>query len=191
MNLGQTMMVIAALGLLGILVLNSNRTVLETTEVQNTSEFGIAAVSLATSLVEEASGKMFDEVIADSTTAVLTDPTQLSSVLGKENAEAYRSGTLDFNDFDDFNGLKLIFKDTVKDTSVVTAPGLVWNVPGLRTPYHVWCVVSYVNPANLNGVSGSRTWHKKLTVYVTTLEDLNPGTKKDTLVYPTIMSFWN
>jgi hypothetical protein len=141
--------------------------------------------------VEEASGKMFDEVIADSTTAVLTAPTQLSSVLGKENAEAYRSGTLDFNDFDDFNGLKLIFKDTVKDTSVVTAPGQVWNVPGLRTPYHVWCVVNYVDPANLNGVSGARTWHKKLTVYVTTLEDLNPGTKKDTLVYPTIMSFWN
>jgi hypothetical protein len=191
MNLGQTMMVIAALGLLGILVLNSNKTVLETTEVQNTSEFGIAAVSLATSLVEEASGKMFDEVIADSTTAVLTNPTQLSSVMGKENAEAYRSGTLDFNDFDDFNGLKLIFKDTVKDTSVVTAPGQVWNVPGLRTPYHVWCVVNYVDPANLNGVSGARTWHKKLTVYVTTLENLNPGTKKDTLVYPTIMSFWN
>jgi hypothetical protein len=191
MNLGQTLMVIAALGLLGILVLNSNKTVLETTEVQNTSEFGIAAVSLATSLVEEASGKMFDEVIADSTTAVLTDPTQLSSVLGKENAEAYRSGVLDFNDFDDFNGLKLIFKDTVKDTSAVTATGQVWNVPGLRTPYHVWCVVNYVNPANLNGVSASRTWHKKLTVYVTTLENLNPGTRKDTLVYPTIMSFWN
>jgi hypothetical protein len=191
MNLGQTMMVIAALGLLGILVLNSNKTVLETTEVQNTSEFGIAAVSLATSLVEEASGKMFDEVIADSTTAVLTDPTQLSSVLGKENAEAYRSGTLDYNDFDDFNGLKLIFKDTVRDTSAVTAPGQIWNVPGLRTPYHVWCVVNYVDPANLNGVSASRTWHKKLTVYVTTLENLNPGTRKDTLVYPTIMSFWN
>ena len=86
MNLGQTMMVIAALGLLGILVLNANKTVLETTEVQNTSEFGIAAVSLATSLVEEASGKMFDEVIADSTTAVLTVPTQLCASLGKENA---------------------------------------------------------------------------------------------------------
>jgi len=191
MNLGQTLMVIAALGLLGILVLNSNKTVLETTEVQNTSEFGIAAVSLATSIVEEASGKMFDEVIADSTTSVLSDPTQLSSVLGKEGAEAYRSGVTDFNDFDDFNGLKLIFKDTVKDTSTVVVPGQVWNVPGLRTPYYVWCAVNYVTPTNLNGVSASRTWHKKLTVYVTTLENLNPNTKKDTLVYPTIMSFWN
>jgi hypothetical protein len=191
MNLGQTMMVIAALGLLGILVLNSNRTVLETTEIQNTAEFGIAAVSLATSIVEEASGKMFDELIADSTTSVLTSPTQLSSTLGKETGEGYRSSTMDFNDFDDFNGLKLIFKDTKKDTSAVTAVGQVWTVPGLRTPYHVWCVVVYVDPTNLNGVSGARTWHKKLTVYVTTLENLNPGTKKDTLVYPTIMSYWN
>jgi hypothetical protein len=190
MNLGQTLMVIAALGLLGLLVLNSNRTVLETNDVQSNSEYGIAAVSLATSLVEEADGKMFDEVIADSTTATLTDPSQLSAYgFFHDTGERYRAGALDFDDFDDFDNLKIVFKDKLKDTSAVTVPAdSIISVPGLRAAYYVTCAVVYVNPNNLNATSAVRTWHKKLTVTVTILD---APSFKDTLRYPTIMSFWN
>jgi len=116
------MLVIAALSILGILVLNANRTVLETNDTQNLSELGINAVSLATSIVEEAMGKMFDEGIADSNTGELNDPKQLTSVigLGAEGAEQYRDGGNDFNDFDDFDGLLLVYKNPVD--SIIT-PG--------------------------------------------------------------------
>jgi hypothetical protein len=183
MTLGQMMMVTGAMMLLGVLVLNANRTVLETNDIQNTSEFGITAVSLATSLVEEANGKMFDQVIADSTTPALTSPTQLSASLQKDVGETYR-GAKDFNDFDDFNGLLLVFRNPI-DSTVVSGVDKVITVPGIRALYTVRCRVNYVNPSNLDSVSLTRSWHKKLTVTV------RSPSFTDSLVYPTIMSYWN
>lgn len=186
MNLGQMMLVICGLVILGMLVLGANRTVFETTDTQNNSEFGINAVSLATSLVEEANGKMFDEVIADSNTGTLSDPSQLTAVgtLGRDGAEAYRAGSDDFNDFDDFNNLLLAYKSPV-DSAVATGADRDIIVPGLRALYYVRARVEYVAAANLDVASASRTWHKKLTVTVT-----SPSIR-DTLVYPAVMSYWN
>jgi hypothetical protein len=186
MNLGQTMMVIAGLLLLGILVLNANRTVLETNDTQNVSEFGINAVSLATSLVEEANGKMFDEVIADSNTQALTDPDQLTAVgsLNKEAGEVYRGGANDFDDFDDFNNLFLVFKSSL-DSAPTSGADKEIIVPGIRAKYYVRSRVVYVSGANLDSTAASRTWHKKIIVTVT-----SPSIK-DTLVYPSVMSYWN
>jgi hypothetical protein len=188
MNLGQTMLVVAAISILGILVLNANRTVLETNETQNQSEFGITAVSLATSLVEEANGKMFDEVIEDSTTLALTDPSQLtaSASLGKEAGEAYRSGVTDFDDFDDFDRLFLVYKSPLDSALTPGSSGEI-TVPGIREKYYVKCRVQYVASGNLDAVVTTRTWHKKITV---TVSAASP-TMKDTLVYPAVMSYWN
>ncbi len=183
MTLGQQMMVIGAMVLLGILVLNANKTVIETNDIQNTSEFGITAVSLATSLVEEANGKMFDQVIADSTTPALTSPTSLSTTLAKEAGVSYR-GVKDFNDFDDFNNLLLVFRNPI-DSTVVSGADKVIIVPGIRALYTVRCKVCYINPPNLDAVYGSKTWHKRLTVTV------KSPSFPDSLVYPTIMSYWN
>jgi hypothetical protein len=183
MTLGQMMMVTGAMMLLGILVLNANRTVLETNDIQNTSEFGITAVSLATSLVEEANGKMFDQVIADSTTPALTNPTQLSTALQKDVGESYR-GAKDFNDFDDFNDLLLVFRNPI-DSTVVSGADKVITVPGIRALYTVRCKVCYVNPPDLDVVSVAKTWHKRLTVTV------KSPSFADSLVYPTILSYWN
>jgi hypothetical protein len=188
MNLGQTLLVVAALGLLGILVLNSNRTVLETNETQNMSEFGITAVSLATSLVEEAQGKMFDEVISDSTTATLTDPNQLTPAdaanLGPEGSEAYRAGILDFDDFDDFDGLVLAFKSPLDSASIPGAT-MQLTVPGIRAIYIVETTVRYVADTDLDTPVTYRTWHKRLMVKV------KSPSMKDSLMYPSIMSYWN
>jgi hypothetical protein len=186
MNLGQMMMVVAALSILGILVLNTNTTVLETNDTQNLSEFGINAISLATSLVEEANGKMFDEVIADSTTPELSNPISLSSVanLGPDGGESYRTPGNDFDDFDDFDGLVLVYRSPL-DSSLTAGATKEFVIPGIRAKFIVHAKVDYVAAGNLNVTSGSPTWHKKITVTVS-----SPAIK-DTLVYPAIMSYWN
>lgn len=186
MNLGQMMMVVAALSILGILVLNTNTTVLETNDTQNLSEFGINAISLATSLVEEANGKMFDEVIADSMTPQLSDPVSLTGVanLGPDGGEGYRTPGADFDDFDDFDGLVLAYKSPL-DSSVTAGATKEFVIPGIRAKFIVSAKVEYVAAANLDVSSAAATWHKKITVTVS-----SPAIK-DTLVYPAIMSYWN
>jgi hypothetical protein len=180
------MLVVCALSILGILVLNANRTVLETNDTQNQSEFGINAVSLATSVVEEAMGKMFDEVIADSNTGELSDPKQLTSSvgLGKEGADAYRSGVNDFNDFDDFHNLFLVYKNPVDSLATAEADKEI-EVPGIRDRYFVRSEVVYVAGADPDVAVAARTWHKKIIVTVTS------SSSKDTLIYPALMSYWN
>jgi hypothetical protein len=185
--------VIAALGLLGILVLNSNRTVLETNETQNMSEFGISAVSLATSLVEEAQGKMFDEVISDSSISVLTNPSQLTPPNGgvgfmHDAGEVYRGslGT-DFDDFDDFDSLKIIFKSPL-DSTVYPNATHTFTVDGIRATYIVETSVRYVADTDLDTPVSYRTWHKRLLVKVKTSDKY---AMKDSLLYPSIMSYWN
>jgi hypothetical protein len=180
------MMVVAALSILGILVLNTNTTVLETNDTQNLSEFGINAISLATSLVEEANGKMFDEVIADSMTPQLSSPASLTGTanLGPDGAEGYRTPGADFDDFDDFDGLVLAYKSPL-DSSVTAGATKEFVIPGIRAKFIVAAKVEYVAAANLDIASATPTWHKKITVTVS-----SPAIR-DTLVYPAIMSYWN
>ena len=201
MNLGQMMMVIGAIVLLGMLVLNANSTIYQANDIMYTSEFGVTAISLSTSLVEEAMGKMFDKVVADSNSAALMDSTLLTppGSLGPEAAanESYRgypagSGKKDFNDFDDFNNLKICYHSEVP-ADVDATPGYTQiTVPGIRAKYYVTCTVTYVNPPTLDAAYAVRqTWHKKLTVFVTSPSATGITGKPDTLSYPAIMSYWN
>jgi len=201
MNLGQMMMVIGAIVLLGMLVLNANSTIYQANDIMYSSEFGVTAISLSTSLVEEAMGKMFDKVVADSNAAALLDSTLLTppGSLGPEAAanESYRgypsgSGKKDFNDFDDFNNLKLCYHSDLPGDTDATPGFLQVKVPGIRAKYYVTCVVQYVKPPNLDVPYTVRpTWHKKLTVTVTSPSATGVTGKPDTLVYPAIMSYWN
>ncbi len=204
MNLGQMLMVTGAIVLLGILVLNANTTVYQANDTMYTSEFGVTAISLATSIVEEAMGKMFDAVVSDSTSPSLMDSTKLTlpAKLGPEAAEteSYRGMVAglphDFDDFDDFNGLKLCYTDGLPGDMDSTAGFLQVVVPGMRAKYYVTCAVTYVKPPNLDAAYTVRqTWHKSITVTVWSPSALKlNGTGvsvPDTLVYPAIMSYWN
>jgi len=189
MNLGQMMLVVAALSLLGVIILNANSGILETSEVQNMSEFGITAVSLATSLIEEAMGKFYDAAIEDSNYTSLSDSTVLTWPLGPGGMESYRGmkvGTQDFNDFDDFNNLFLVYKSSVAADSTAT-PGSSHEiiVPGIRAKYFVKASVNYVRLGTLDGTTTTKTWQKKITVTVSS------PTSRDTLAFPAIMSYWN
>jgi len=129
---------------------------------------------------------MFDEVIADSTTPELSNPISLSSVanLGPDGGESYRTPGNDFDDFDDFDGLVLVYRSPL-DSSLTAGSTKEFVIPGIRAKFVVHAKVDYVAAANLNVTSGSPTWHKKITVTVS-----SPAIK-DTLIYPAIMSYWN
>lgn len=204
MNLGQMLLVLAALGLLGILTLSTNSNVMQSNQIQNNSEVGVTSVSLATSIVEEAMGTMFDSAIGDTSTGPVDSLSQLTppGSLGHSVLESYRAnipGTKDFNDFDDFNNLFLVYKsDNPADTARTPGSDYEFTVPGIRNKYFVRTKVVYVDPAALNGVSSVCTWHKKITVTVTSsfphigsaaqqLQD----SLSNTLVYPAVMSYWN
>ena len=202
MNLGQMIMVIGAIALLGILVLNANTSVYQANDTMYTSEFGVTAISLATSLVDEAMGKDFDSKVAATATFTF-DSTLLTAVgsLGPEvsDHESYRgftAGTKDFNDFDDFNGLKLCYHSDLAADSDNT-PGFIQMPPvsGMRAKYYVTCSVCYVNPPNLDAAFNShQSWHKKIVITVWSPSAIRPGSNPpvlDTLVYPAIMSYWN
>jgi hypothetical protein len=193
------MMVIGAIVMLGVLILNTNSTIYQTNDIMYTSEFGVTAISLSTSIVEEAMGKMFDKVVADSSAAALLDSTLLTlpGSLGPDAVEneSYRGtvvGTKDFDDFDDFNNLKICYHSEVP-ADVDATPGYTQiTVPGIRAKYYVTCTVTYVNPPTLDAAYAVRqTWHKKLTVFVTSPSATGITGKPDTLSYPAIMSYWN
>lgn len=161
MNTGQSMLAIGAMILLSTLVLRVNNTFLSTKTVMNESKFGVLATSLATSLIEEASNRNFDHV---------TDGNPINNVnlltkhtaLKKESGEVYP----DFNDFDDFNGF----------TKTIT------NLPS--ADYSLSCKVEYVEPPNLDVAVAKRTWHKKISVTVTS------ESSKDTVRLSSVFSYW-
>jgi len=179
MNLGQMLMVIGAITLLGLLVLNANTTVHTTRATMADSEFGMT-------------GKMFDNVIADSNASALFDSTLLTSPgnLGPEAGESYRksAGAKDFNDVDDFNNLFLVYKSGVGgDTAATPGSDYEFTLPGIRARYFAHVTVDYVTLAGGSIVAcpAVPNWHKRITVTVTSTGSA------DTLAYPAIMSYWN
>ena len=161
MNTGESLITIAAMMLLSLTVLRVNSNLIGTDTVLMETKFGVLAVSLATSVIEEANKKPFDEVGVEDAilnVSALTAPGSLKP----ETGETYP----DFDDFDDFNGY----------TKLVT------KLPS--ADFNISCQVSYINPSNPNVTSGIRTWHKKITVNVS-----SPSTT-DTFRLSSIYSYW-
>lgn len=161
MNTGQMILTIAAMFLLSVLILRSNKTFLGTSSVMMDSKFGVLAVSIATSVIEEASDKAFDEAtdtLSIDNVVDLTNPI----LLGPEEGETYEL----FNDLDDFNGFAKV------DSSMPSAE------------FNINCDVVYVNPSNLDVPSSSRTWHKKITVTI------DSPSMADTIRMSSVYSYW-
>lgn len=140
MNTGQTMLSIGALILLSAMILRVNSSFLSTDTNVQAAKFGVLATSLATSYIEEASRKQFDE----NTSVAISDSTLLSTNLGLDGTETIS----DCDDFDDFNNL---------DTTITDLPSATFDVR---------CKVSYINPQNPNVDVNYPTWNKKLTVTI-------------------------
>lgn len=161
MNSGQTMLVIGAMCLLLSLVANWFNAASLSENVYLRGKCGVAATSIATSLIEEAEGQAFD---AKSITQADTVTSQLTAVasLGAESGETYPN----FNDFDDYNNLNLTYFNQLPDT------------------FKANCKVVYINPSTPSVAATSPTWHKKLMVSVTS------KLLKDTVKCEYIFSYW-
>jgi hypothetical protein len=143
MNTGQMMITAGAMMLISILVLSISSTQLTTQDSMQNSKFGILAISLASSTLEIATQKAFDQWSVDST---LTNTNQLTLKLGPGPGE---TSPETFNDYDDFHNY------TNVDS---TMPSALFTIK---------CTVDYVDPNKPGFISSSRTWHKMMTVTVT------------------------
>lgn len=156
MNLGQSLFAIGALILLSLNIMSVNTRILRTDEVALNSKIGVLATSIGTSIIEDASKLPFDEKTQH---AALSDKNLLTpSPFVIENPGVY-------DDFDDYNGY------TKTDT--------VFTIP-----FKAICSVDYVNATNPDKAVANRTWHKKLTVKITT------PFSQDTIKLSTIYSYW-
>ena len=161
MNTGQSLFSIGALLLLSLTVLRVNNSILITDGILQDSKLGVLATSMATSLIEEASKKAFDAASAND---AVSDLSELTSPLGLGPNSSETPET--FNDFDDYNGYTKL--DTINSIDL-----------------KMICTVNYVDPTNLDGYTTSKTWHKKMTVTITS------SLISDTLKFASVYSYWH
>jgi MSHA pilin protein MshD len=141
MNTGQMIMTMGAMILLSTIVLRVNTLNLTNESIRDQAQYGVLATSIATSIIETAQSKAFDESTDSNSVSSLTE---LSTLLGPESGETETT----FNDFDDYNGF------TKRDS---TMPSAIFDIS---------CQVVYVASNNVEGYSSIRTWHKKINVTI-------------------------
>ena len=172
----QMILALGAMILLTILITNVNKNSLNTEDVMYDSNFGITATSIASSIIEDASKKRFDEVsatfytngVGDTIYTNVTNPTDFTAAgnLGVDSGEDINNEKT-FNDFDDFDGYS----------------GIDSTMPSAIFDYS--CAVHYVNDGDLDNTTNTQTFHKKITVRVWS------RSMKDTIVMSSIYSYWN
>jgi hypothetical protein len=145
----QSILAVGAMILIGIGAVSMNRGFDSNESVMNNSKIGIMAVSLASSKIEQAIGKSFDEVTVDSLILSTTGLTPAVS-LGLDAGESFAA----CNDVDDFN--RITMYDTIDGGGAKN-----------RIPFRTTCSVYYVDPASPDVARFSPTWHKKIVVTVT------------------------
>lgn len=162
MNTGQMLLTIGAVILLGLTVITVNSTFSQHGMVLEKTEVGVYATSLATSLIQEATGKAFDENTVDTVINTVSDFT-LPGNLGTETGEVYP----DFDDFDDYDGL----------VRTIAVPG--------TDIFTIWATVRYVADNNPNSTSTNRTYHKRIDLAVA------GSSSADTVRMSSIFSYWS
>ena len=80
MGMGQSLLAILALAILGTIFLTSGRNTLDQRQVIEQCEYEIMATSLATSLVERASSLAFDEKTVNNTVSLSSSLTAVSGL---------------------------------------------------------------------------------------------------------------
>lgn len=146
MNTGQMLTTTLAIVLLGTTIITVNRSSLQHGTILQQTQIGVYGISLATSIVEEASGRAFDQKTFNSAVALASN---MSSTLGTESGETTSPvSTILFNDFDDYNNLVMPV-----------------NVPGVDS-FTVKTVVYYVNETAPEAKVAGPTFYKRMDVLV-------------------------
>jgi hypothetical protein len=165
------MLTLGAALLLSALVLRVNSSQLLTQDSMQNNKFGILAVSLATSVIEEASEKAFDEA---STSNFVSSKTALTAThdfgpepgLNPDSTWEILDSLKTYDDFDDYHN----YANTDS-----TMPSAIFDVS---------CKVNYVDPADPNFVCVNNSWHKMITVTVSS------PFMKDTVKMSKVFSYW-
>jgi len=172
MGLGQTLLTIMALMLLGRLILTVNRTVLETGSTKDVAEYRITATSLGTSLMESAHDLAFDEATVDTfLTSSQTASLTAASSFGMD------AGDTGFDDIDDVHNYIRI--DTIPNSAIFFTTAKVQ-------------FISVTPPATFT-ITTTPTFNKLITVYVTSPYMMNYSLDvptQDTLIFQSIFSYW-
>ncbi len=160
----QSMLVLGSLILIGVIGLNVNSALQNTTNKVVESSAIIEALNLGERILTECRNKRFDnDSLADTT----SEFTAVAS-LGAETGEAYSTGT--FDDVDDYNNLNI-----------------TQTVGGI--PYRVTMQVFYVSPTELTTPLTARSYTKRINLkvkstYMSSLTD-------SSLVFNFIATFQN
>ena len=165
----QMILALGAMILLTILITNVNKNSLHTEDVMYDSNFGITATSIASSIIEDASKKRFDNIYYnDLDTTAVYDPTEFTPAanLGIDSGEV-AANSRTFNDFDDYDGY------TGVDS---TMPSAVFNFSS---------IVNYINANDPDATLNTQSFHKKITVKVWSIS------MKDTMIMSSIYSYWS
>lgn len=172
MGLGQTLLTIMALMLMGRLILSINTMTLDIGFTKDMAEYRITATSLGTSMLEQSSALAFDEKTVDSVATVTTSLT-IASNLGPDAGE---STVDDFDDIDDYKNY--VRYDTLTNSAI----------------YKTRVLVSYVTISGSDVVSTTtRTFSKEVIVEVTSdyLVDYSvTPAQADTLRFKQVFSYW-
>ena len=161
MNSGESILSVGAMMLLAVMILRVNNTILTTNSVLLETKFGVLATSLATSVLEEATGKAFDQNTYNNSISNVNNLTS-PSALGPGDGETYAT----FNDVDDFNGYTRVDS---------TLPSAI---------FYLSTKVEYVSPLNPDVPVNYKTWHKRISVIVTT------PSSQDTFRLSTVVSYF-
>lgn len=161
MGTGQQLLTLGGMMLLGLLVLRMTTSFATTSDVLAETKYGVLATSIASSVIEEAKGKSFDEETIDNGIDNVLNMTSAVG-LGKESGETYPA----FDDFDDFNNFTMV------DSSM---PSAVFTIS---------CKVCYVEPNDPDTKVNYQTWNKRLDVSISSISML------DTIRMSTVFSYW-
>jgi hypothetical protein len=155
------MLTIGAMTLLLTIVLNTFTGLNASDTVQLKAKCGLAAVSLAEMVLEDASGQAFDVHTTNDTLQTSTSKLTPAASLGPESRDTSKMylGTNNFDDFDDYNGLVYKLYNELPDT------------------FYVGCTVTYYNPGSPKVIPSTQTFDKILTVKVSS-PHLSPDTIK-------------
>lgn len=172
MGLGQTMLTIMALVLMGRIVLSVNSNTLEVGFTKDIAEYRITATSLGTSMLEQSSALAFDENTVDSTATSSSTLTNSSS-LGPDATEITVD---DYDDIDDYHNYTKI--DSLSHSAI----------------FKTKVTVSYIDISGSNVVTTTtKTYSKEVRVDVTSdyLVDYSvTPARPDTLRFKQIFSYW-
>ena len=171
MTTGQTMMTIFAFILLTTTLTSFYRLLGTTGDDISSGQDGILATTIATSYMEIAQGKAYDEE-TDTSNVAIGNPSALTlpNNLGPDLADG--DSIHEFNDFDDLDGLVL-----------ETQAGLTGRM------YATAFDVNYVDPDDISSISNSRTFVKRMDIM--TWRTVPPTPNADTLRLSTVLGYFH